>query len=123
MTEYRIIKKYPNRRLYDTGSSCYVTLEDVRRLVVKEVPIKVVDARTEEDITHSIMLQIIVEQEEKGAALLTIEGMQNMIRSYGDSLDKHTQVITHVAAQNFKKLQNLQSQWLECWAKSGKPKI
>jgi polyhydroxyalkanoate synthesis repressor PhaR len=86
MSEIRIIKKYPNRRLYDTAISSYITLEDVRRLVVEEVAIKVIDARTQEDITHSTLLQIIIEQEENGPGLFSIDSLQKMIQSYGGGM-------------------------------------
>lgn len=81
--EPRIIKKYPNRRLYDTAISSYITLEDVRRLVIEQVHIKVIDARSQDDITHSTLLQIILEQEENGPSLFSIDSLQQMIRSYG----------------------------------------
>src|SRR5262249_31940217 len=86
MNDPRIIKKYPNRRLYDTAISSYITLEDVKRLVVEQIPIKVIDARSQNDITHSTLLQIIIEQEESGPSLFTIESLQRMIRSYGGSM-------------------------------------
>jgi polyhydroxyalkanoate synthesis repressor PhaR len=82
----RIIKKYPNRRLYDTAVSRYVSLADIRQLVVDKVPFRVVDARTEEDITRSILLQIIVEEEDKGQPILSNEVLERIIRSYGDTL-------------------------------------
>lgn len=85
-TELRIIKKYPNRRLYDTAISSYITLEDVRRLVLEQVTIKVIDARTQADITHNTLLQIIFEQEENGPPLFTTELLQKMIRFYDNSL-------------------------------------
>ncbi len=86
MSEARIIKKYPNRRLYDTAESRYVALEDIRRLVVGGVEFRVVDAKTEADITRSILLQIIVEQEEKGQPILSTELLEKLIRFYGDTL-------------------------------------
>ncbi|HRE30521.1 MAG TPA: polyhydroxyalkanoate synthesis regulator DNA-binding domain-containing protein, partial [Candidatus Berkiella sp.] len=82
MSEPRVIKKYPNRRLYDTTISSYITLEDVKRLVVEQVAIKVVDARSQEDITHSTLLQIIIDQEENGPPLFTTPILQQMIRFY-----------------------------------------
>lgn len=84
--EIRIIKKYPNRRLYDTAISSYITLEDVKRLVLEKISIKVIDARTQEDITHNTLLQIILEQEESGPPLFTTDLLQQMIRFYGDSM-------------------------------------
>lgn len=88
MTETRIIKKYPNRRLYDTAISSYITLEDVKRLVIEKVPIKVVEARSQMDITHNTLLQIIFEQEENGPPLFSTELLQQMIRFYGNSMHK-----------------------------------
>jgi polyhydroxyalkanoate synthesis repressor PhaR len=84
--EERVIKKYPNRRLYDTELSRYVSLADIRQLVVDRVRFRVVEARSEEDITRSILLQIIVEQEEKGQPILSTELLEKIIRFYGDAL-------------------------------------
>ena len=82
----RIIKKYPNRRLYDTELSRYITLADVRTLVMDSVEFRVVDANTEEDITRSILLQIILEQEGGGQPLFTTEALSQMIRFYGATM-------------------------------------
>lgn len=79
----RIIKKYPNRRLYDTESSCYITLAEVRELVINEVPFVVVEKKTDEDITRSILLQIILEQESESNPLFSNENLQRFIRYYG----------------------------------------
>ena len=86
MSEPRIIKKYPNRRLYDTEVSRYVTLEDVRNLVLEETAFQIRDARTNEDLTRSILLQIIMEQEADGEPMFSEQVLVNIIRSYGDSL-------------------------------------
>ena len=86
MSEPRIIKKYPNRRLYDTEVSSYVTLEDVRNLVLQEIPFQIRDARTHEDLTRSILLQIIMEQEADGEPMFSEQVLAKIIRSYGDSL-------------------------------------
>ena len=82
----RIIKKYPNRRLYDSTASRYVTLDDVRRLIKDGVTTKVVDAKTDEDLTRSILLQIIVEQEDKGVPMFSTQLLQQVIRFYDDAL-------------------------------------
>jgi polyhydroxyalkanoate synthesis repressor PhaR len=82
----RVIKKYANRRLYDTEESRYVALEDIRQLVMDGRPIRVVDAQGGEDITRSILLQIIVEQEEKGQPILSTRLLEQLIRYYGDNL-------------------------------------
>ena len=86
MSEPRVIKKYPNRRLYDTAASKYITLEDVRRLVLDGVQFVVRDAKTDEDITRSVLLQIIAEQEEAGQPIFTIPILTQIIRFYGDAV-------------------------------------
>lgn len=86
MSEPRIIKKYPNRRLYDTTVSSYITLEDVRKLVLEQEDFCVVDARSKEDITRSILLQIILEQEEDGEPIFSQQVLAQIIRFYGDAL-------------------------------------
>ena len=86
MSEPRIIKKYPNRRLYDTAISRYITLDDVKQLALDSEKFRVVDARSKEDITRSILLQIISEQEEQGSPIFTTEVLAQIIRFYGDTL-------------------------------------
>jgi polyhydroxyalkanoate synthesis repressor PhaR len=78
----RIIKKYPNRRLYDTEASCYITLAEVRQLVVDAVPFVVIERKTEEDITRSILLQIILDQESETNPLFSNENLERFIRYY-----------------------------------------
>jgi polyhydroxyalkanoate synthesis repressor PhaR len=86
MSRPRIIKKYPNRRLYDTEISSYVTLEDIRQLVQDGEAFEVQDAKTQQDLTRSVLLQIITEREEQGQPLLTTNMLSQLIRFYGDSL-------------------------------------
>jgi polyhydroxyalkanoate synthesis repressor PhaR len=86
MSEPRVIKKYPNRRLYDTSASKYITLEDVRGLVMAGVQFVVRDAKTEEDITRTVLLQIIAEQEQAGQPIFTIPILTQIIRFYGDAV-------------------------------------
>lgn len=86
MSEPRTIKKYPNRRLYDTAISSYITLEDVKQLVLNRTEFRVIDARSNEDITRSILLQIISEQEEQGNPIFTTDVLAHIIRFYGDTL-------------------------------------
>jgi polyhydroxyalkanoate synthesis repressor PhaR len=86
MSEPRVIKKYPNRRLYDTVESRYITLADVRRLVVERIDFVVVDKKNNADITRSILLQVIAEQEHLAEPILSQEFMVSVIRSYGSSL-------------------------------------
>lgn len=82
----RVIKKYPNRRLYDTEISRYITLTDVRDLIIESVDFKIVDSDSEEDLTRNTLLQIIMEQENGGQPLFTTEILSRMIRYYGNSL-------------------------------------
>jgi polyhydroxyalkanoate synthesis repressor PhaR len=83
-----IIKKYPNRRLYDTDRSRYITVADVRDLVVKCVDFKIVDANTNEDLTNGVLLQIILEQEHNGESLFTPEILSKIIRFYDNSVQE-----------------------------------
>ena len=86
MSDPRVIKKYPNRRLYDTVESRYITLADVRRLVVERIDFVVVDKKDNADITRSILLQVISEQEHLSEPILSQEFMVNVIRAYGTSV-------------------------------------
>jgi len=84
--ENRLIKKYPNRRLYDTQTSTYVTLSDIKSLVMGNEVFKVVDAKTEEDLTRNILLQIILEEEAGGAPVFSTQMLSQIIRFYGNSM-------------------------------------
>ena len=83
----RLIKKYPNRRLYDTASSCYITLADVRDLVLGQEEFQVVDAKSGDDLTRSILLQIILEEESSGGSpMFNSDLLAQMIRFYGNAM-------------------------------------
>lgn len=82
----RVIKKYPNRRLYDTEISSYITIEDVRQLIVDGEDFEVRDAKSGDDLTRQVLLQIISEQEQDGQPILSTELLSQIIRFYGDSL-------------------------------------
>ncbi len=86
MPVQRIIKKYPNRRLYDTESSRYITLADVRELVMAGTDFRVVDTSSEEDLTRSILLQIMLEEEAGGEPLFSAKMLGQMIRFYGGTI-------------------------------------
>ncbi len=86
MEDKRIIKKYPNRRLYDTEESKYITLEDIKKLVLNNKEFIVKDVKSEEDLTRTILLQIITEQEDDGEPLFTTQALSHIIRFYGDSV-------------------------------------
>ena len=82
----RVIKKYPNRRLYDTDTSTYITLAEIKRLVMDSEAFAVVDAKTGEDLTRSILLQIILEEEANGSPMFTAPVLSNIIRFYGHAM-------------------------------------
>ena len=107
MTEPRIIKKYPNRRLYDTAISSYITLEDVKRLVLEYEKFRVIDAKTKDDITRSILLQIISEEEEQGSPIFTTEVLAHIIRVYGDTLQGMMGTYLEKSLQSFVDQQHL----------------
>ena len=82
----RILKKYPNRRLYDTQTSSYITLADVKRMVLDGVDFEVHDAKTQEDLTRSILLQIILEEETGGVPMFSTNSLAQIIRFYGHAM-------------------------------------
>jgi polyhydroxyalkanoate synthesis repressor PhaR len=82
----RVVKKYPNRRLYDTVESRYITLADIRRLVMEKIDFVVIDKKSTEDITRSILLQVIAEQEHAGSPLMSQDFLSQVIRSYGGAM-------------------------------------
>ncbi|MCX7556461.1 polyhydroxyalkanoate synthesis repressor PhaR [Xanthomonadaceae bacterium JHOS43] len=86
MAQPRVIKKYPNRRLYDTEISSYITLEDVRQLICDGEKFEVIDAKSGEDLTRTVLLQIIAEHEERGQPIFSTELLTQIIRFYGDAL-------------------------------------
>lgn len=81
----RTIKKYPNRRIYDTHDSKYITINDVRDMVVEGVEFKVIDTQSKKDITRSILLQIIIDQESENDPLFSTDNLQHFIRYYGEN--------------------------------------
>jgi polyhydroxyalkanoate synthesis repressor PhaR len=82
----RLIKKYPNRRLYDTETSAYITLSDVKKLVLDNVEFRVEDAKSKDDLTRSILLQIILEEETAGSPMFSSDMLSQIIRFYGNAM-------------------------------------
>jgi len=82
----RLIKKYPNRRLYDTKTSSYITLADVKQMVLKQEEFQVLDAKSGEDLTRQILLQIILEEESSSVPMFSSDLLSQMIRSYGGAM-------------------------------------
>ena len=101
-----IIKKYANRRLYNTGTSSYITLEQLCEMVKEGVEFEVRDARTGEDITRQVLAQIIFEEENKGQHLLPIQFLRQLIRFYGDSLQAFVPSYLELSMESFSKNQN-----------------
>lgn len=108
----RVIKKYPNRRLYDTVESRYITLDDIRQLVVQQAEFRVIDKKSNEDITRSILLQVIAEQEHC-EPMMSQDFLSQVIRSYGGAmqtfvgsyLESSLKMFAHQQAQMRERLQ------------------
>ncbi len=128
MAEARVIKKYPNRRLYDTELSRYITLADLRDRVVEGVDFVVQDANSGEDITRSILLQIITEQEAEGKPMFTADILMQMIRSYGgsaqdvftDYLSKSLDLFAQQQRLLQSQLRNMPSDPMGAWSEMAK---
>jgi polyhydroxyalkanoate synthesis repressor PhaR len=101
----RVIKKYPNRRLYDTETSTYITLAEVRQLVMKSAMFVVRDAKSNEDLTRSILLQIILEEETGGEPMFTEAVLANIIRFYGNAMQSFMGSYLEKNVQSFMDLQ------------------
>jgi polyhydroxyalkanoate synthesis repressor PhaR len=106
----RIIKKYPNRRLYDTKTSSYITLADIKQLVMDNATFVVRDAKTGEDLTRSILLQIILEEEAGGTPMFSTSVLANMIRFYGHAMQGF---MGSYLEKNIQTLQDMQTQLAE----------
>lgn len=105
-TSGRLIKKYPNRRLYDTKTSAYITLSDVKQLVLDNEDFTVVDAKTEEDLTRSILLQIILEEEASGSPIFSSRALAQIIRFYGNAMQGMMGPYLEKNIQAFIEMQN-----------------
>ncbi len=106
----RIIKKYPNRRLYDTELSRYITLSDVRDLVMKGLELKILDSGSNEDLTRATLLQIMLEEESGGDPLFTANMLAQIIRFYGGSVPG---LFTHYLAESLTQFEQRQQEWQE----------
>ncbi|KRI00264.1 polyhydroxyalkanoate synthesis repressor PhaR [Curvibacter sp. PAE-UM] len=106
----RIIKKYPNRRLYDTRTSSYITLTEIKQLVMEGAPFVVRDAKTSEDLTRSILLQIILEEEAGGSPMFSTSVLSNIIRFYGHAMQGF---MGGYLEKNIQSLQDVQTKLAE----------
>ena len=107
MAAARTIKKYPNRRLYDTEESRYITLADIRQLVVDKVEFAVIDKKSGDDITRSILLQVISEQEQRGDPIMSQDFLSEIIRSYGNAMPKFVSSYLEQSMSHFMRQQQL----------------
>lgn len=111
-----VIKKYANRRLYNTATSTYVTLEDLAEMVKKGTDFVVYDAKTGEDITRSVLTQIIFEEENKGQNLLPIKFLRQLIRFYGDSMQAFVPGYLEFSLESLTREQDkFRQQMIEAW--------
>jgi len=106
----RVIKKYPNRRLYDTQTSSYITLAEIKKLVMANEPFAVRDAKSNEDLTRSILLQIILEEEAGGTPMFSTSVLANIIRFYGHAMQGF---MGGYLEKNIQTLQDVQSKLAE----------
>jgi polyhydroxyalkanoate synthesis repressor PhaR len=111
-----VIKKYANRRLYNTSTSTYVTLDDLAQMVKQGVDFAVFDAKTGEDITRSVLTQIIFEEESKGTNLLPINFLRQLIGFYGNSMQAFVPGYLEMSLQSLgKEQEKLREHMLEAW--------
>jgi polyhydroxyalkanoate synthesis repressor PhaR len=114
-----IIKKYANRRLYNTQSSKYITLDFLAELTRKDVQFQVVDAKSGEDITHSVLTQIIMEEENAGQGMLPVNFLRQIISLYGDSMQGLVPQFLESSMDNFRKNQKQVQDAIETAITSG----
>ena len=126
MSEERLIKKYANRRLYDAAQSRHITIDDIRNMVIAGTRIKVIEDKTNEDITRLVLLQVIADQEQFGRPILSTSLLESMIRFYGNSMQSLFSSYLEKSVETFmrqqellqaKPLADLTRQNLELWAK------
>lgn len=116
-----MIKKYPNRRLYDTQTSSYITLADVKELVLKHEKFQVVDAKSNDDLTRQILLQIILEEESAGSPMFSHDALTHLIRFYGNAMQGIMGNYLERNIQAFMEIQNnLQEQSRSLYGDSAK---
>ena len=101
----RLIKKYPNRRLYDTKTSSYITLADVKQMVLKNEDFQVLDAKTNEDLSRQILLQIILDEESGGMPMFSSDLLSQMIRSYGSAMQGFMGTYLEKNMEGFQQMQ------------------
>jgi polyhydroxyalkanoate synthesis repressor PhaR len=117
----RVIKKYPNRRLYDTDSSTYITLAEVKQLVLDGQPMVVRDAKTNDDLTRSILLQIILEEESGGVPMFSEVALANIIRFYGHAMQGFMGTYLEKNVQAFTDMQTKMTEHSKVFSAASSP--
>ncbi|HVB48696.1 MAG TPA: polyhydroxyalkanoate synthesis repressor PhaR, partial [Burkholderiales bacterium] len=105
-TQVRLIKKYPNRRLYDTKTSSYITLADIKQMVLKREDFQVIDAKSSEDLTRQILLQVILEEESGGMPMFSSDVLSQLIRFYGNAMQGLMGTYLGKNIEAFQQMQN-----------------
>lgn len=113
MSNVTIIKKYPNRRLYDTSTSTYITLSDIKDMVLRSEEFKVIDAKTSEDLTRQTLMQIMLEEEAQGMPLFSVSMLSRMIKMYGQAQQSAFGPFFENSLQQFLKTQEMIEQQMK----------
>jgi polyhydroxyalkanoate synthesis repressor PhaR len=110
MSEERLIKKYANRRLYDASQSRHITIDDIRNMVIAGTRVKVIEDKSNEDITRLVLLQVIADQEQFGRPILSTSLLESMIRFYGNSMQSYFSSYLEKSVETFIRQQELMQQ-------------
>lgn len=116
-----VIKKYPNRRLYDTSTSTYITLDDVKQMVIRSEPMQVVDAKTNEDLTRATLMQILLEEEASGAPVFNVSMLSALIKLYGQAQQSVLAPFLENSLVQFQKAQQLMEEQMRTLPKGFDP--
>jgi polyhydroxyalkanoate synthesis repressor PhaR len=112
MSEERLIKKYANRRLYDAAQSRHITIDDIRNMVIAGTRVKVIEDKSNEDITRLVLLQVIADQEQFGRPILSTSLLESMIRFYGNSMQSHFSSYLEKSVETFIRQQEVMARTL-----------
>lgn len=110
MSEERLIKKYANRRLYDAAQSRHITIDDIRNMVIAGTRVKVIEDKSNEDITRLVLLQVIADQEQFGRPILSTSLLESMIRFYGNSMQGYFSSYLEKSVETFMRQQEIMQQ-------------
>lgn len=119
MSEERLIKKYANRRLYDAAQSRHITIDDIRDMVMAGTRVKVIEDKSNEDITRLVLLQVIADQEQFGRPILSTSLLESMIRFYGNSMQSYFSSYLEKSVETFIRQQEVMARTLNNGASNG----